>query len=623
MDLHSLPFTIADLRRLYLDNAVSVEEVMEEALRRAARSVAHPHVWIRLLTSGEVARYVAALDPARKGELPLYGIPFAIKDNIDLAHIPTTCACPAFAYTPEKSATVVELLIAAGAIPIGKTNLDQFATGLVGVRTPYGACQSVFDARYVSGGSSSGSGVAVAAGMVAFALGTDTAGSGRVPAAFNNIVGLKPSKGIFSTTGLYPACRALDCISVFSATCADAETVMRVAARFDETDAYSRELTDLKLPEKCRVGIPCPEHLHFFGDEQAAELYAQAVARIEELGCQRVDINFEPFAKAAALLYAGPWVAERRAALGDFMTKSAAEMDPTVRGIVEKADGMTAVQAFEGAYALQALAAAAAREWKKMDVMLLPTTGTTYTIEQLRAEPVKYNTNLGYYTNFVNLLDLSAVAVPAGFRSTNGLPFGVTLMAPAFGDASLLALGDRLHRALAPKVGSPSVGIDLAKQPSPVGPIAESSASAAAGSGTISVAVVGAHLEGQPLNHQLTSKGGKLLGLTRTSPRYRLYALANTRPAKPGLRRMDDPVEPAAPGAEPGIEVEVWTLPLAAFGAFMLEVGPPLGIGSLELADGTWVKGFICEPAALDGAEDITEFGGWRNFLRAAAEAKG
>ncbi|HSI85858.1 MAG TPA: allophanate hydrolase, partial [Candidatus Methylacidiphilales bacterium] len=597
MDLKELPFTIADLRRLYLERAITVEEVIQEALRRAGQEELHPHVWIRLLTSEEVAKYVETLDFDRIHEFPLFGIPFAIKDNIDLDGVPTTCACPDFSFTPSRSAKVVELLIAAGAIPIGKTNMDQFATGLVGVRSPYGACQSVFDPRYVSGGSSSGSGVAVAAGMVAFSLGTDTAGSGRVPAAFNNIVGLKPSRGIFSNTGLYPACRSLDCISVFAGSCADAETVLRLAAVTDEEDPYSRPLKNMEIykpgatDKPLRFGIPSGEYLRFFGDEEAANLYAHAVDRMEKLGHTCVEIDFEPFAKSAVLLYAGPWVAERRAALGDFFLRKADAMDPTVRGIVARADGVSAVEAFEGVYALQALAAAAQRQWQSMDFLLLPTTGTTYTIEQVQAEPVKLNSNLGYYTNFVNLLDLAAVAVPAGFRKSPGLPFGVTLMGPALTDSALLSLADQFHRSFGGNIGITSAEISYQPRPAKSQPVPET---------RISVAVVGAHLSGQPLNHQLTSRGGKLVRTTKTASCYRLYALAHTTPAKPGLRRMDE-AGSSLPGA--GIEVEIWSLSVRDFGSFTAEVAAPMAIGTLEMEDGSWVKGFVCEPLALESAE--------------------
>ena len=591
MNLTEIDFTIPTLRRLYGEGAATVAEVIDEARRRAAR----PHVWISLLCREHVMAFADRLTPADIEKLPLYGVPFAIKDNIDLAGVPTTAGCPDFAFTPERSATVVERLIAAGAIPIGKTNMDQFATGLVGTRTSYGACSSVFDVRYVSGGSSSGSAVAVAAGMVSFALGTDTAGSGRVPAAFNHIVGLKPSKGVLSMRGVFPACRSLDCVSVFAGSCHDARAVFDVAAGGDEEDAFSRVSADGVLPDGVRFGVPKVEQLEFFGDAAAAQLFAESAARLTALGAQRVEIDFAPFRDAAALLYAGPWVAERRHALGDFFAQHGDAMDPTVRAIIGGADKYRAVDAFDAAYKLQALAVAARREWAKMDVLLLPTTGTTYSIAEVQAEPIRLNSNLGFYTNFVNLLDLAAIAVPAGFRG-NDLPFGVTLMAPAFHDRALLALGDRLHRALGGALGITSA--QITDQPAVEAPSAK----------RVLLAVVGAHLSGMPLNHQLTSRGARLVATTRTAPKYRLYALANTTPPKPGLVRVAEP-------QAHGIEVEVWALSEEAFGSFVADVPPPMVIGTTELADGTTVKGFGCEPIALDGATDITAHGGWRGYL--------
>lgn len=592
--MRELPFTIASLRALYRAGSITPRAVALEALRRA-QSAAHPNVWITRLSEAEVLQYVDALDAARLDALPLYGVPFAIKDNIDLAGVPTTCGCPEFARTPEASATVVERLIAAGAIPIGKTNLDQFATGLVGTRTPYGACHSVFDDAYLSGGSSSGSGVAVAAGMVAFSLGTDTAGSGRVPAAFNHIVGLKPTRGLLSTSGVFPACRSLDCVSVFAGTCADAQAVLQVAAGFDDQDAYSRKASTHSAKAISRVGIPPRDQWEFFGDAEAERLYACAIGAATAIGLEVVEFDFTPFAETAKLLYSGPWVAERRAALGDFLTTHADHMDPTVQTIISGADRQSAVDAFEGMYRLEELRRRAAREWEKMDAMLLPTTGTIYTIEEVATEPIRLNTNLGYYTNFVNLLDLAGIAVPAGFRST-GLPFGVTLMGQAFSESALMASADRLHRRLATGIGATAVTLD--SQP-PVGnPTAHE----------IHLAVVGAHLSGQPLNWQLTQRGGRLVKSTRTASHYRLYALANTTPPKPGLARV-------AEAAGDGIEVEVWALSADAFGSFVAEVPPPLAIGNAILADGSSVKSFVCEPLGLEGAQEITHFGGWRAFL--------
>jgi allophanate hydrolase len=533
-------------------------------------------VWISL-----VPREVS-LERARRADGPLAGMTFAVKDNIDVLGLPTTAGCPAFAYKPSADATVVARLMAAGAIPIGKTNLDQFATGLVGTRSPYGACSSVFDARYISGGSSAGSAVAVASGLVDFALGTDTAGSGRVPAAFNGIVGLKPTRGLISTKGVVPACRSLDCVSIFAHDYVWADRVLKAAQGFDPADPYSREIgvgqdANPWIGSKFRFGVPPREQLEFFGDEEAAELFAQAIQQFSEHAqAERVEIDYSIFREAAALLYSGPWVAERLAAIGPFMESHAAEMNPVVRGIIEGAKRFTAVDAFAAEYKLRELRRAAEAQWRKMDLMLLPTTGTIYTHEQVAADPVKLNTNLGYYTNFVNLMDLAAVAVPAG-RRNNGLPFGVSLIGRAFSDAALLD----------------AAGLFLQ----------EDHASSTT-SGCIEVAVVGAHLSGQPLNRQLTDRGAKLLFTAKTEPCYRLYSLG----AKPGLVR-----DPSLTG--PGIEVEVWTVPEDRFGGFVSLIPAPLGIGTVMLEGGRAVKCFLCESYAVEGAEEITHLGGWRNYL--------
>ncbi len=592
---------MTSLRRAYADGMLTPEQVLEEVFCRSD-DARHPNVWIAKTSRERLLEMARALPPKPTEQLPLYGVPFAIKDNIDLAEMPTTVGCPEFSFLPSESATVVKRLIAAGALPIGKTNLDQFATGLAGVRSPYGACESVFDRRYISGGSSSGSAVAVAAGMVTFALGTDTAGSGRVPAAFNNIVGHKPTRGLLSNSGVFPACRSLDCISIFAGSCHDAQTVLDAAAGFDPADPYSRSRPKcgVNFSEKFRFGVLPPAQREFFGDTEAAALYEQAIARLHDLGGDPVEFDYTPFVQAAALLYAGPWVAERRWALGEFFDKHGEKIHPVVRQIIGGAARYDAVSAFDAQYRLQALAQATGVVWKQLDVLLLPTAGTTYRIEQVLADPVKLNSNLGHYTNFVNLLDLAALAVPAGFRVGNGLPFGVTLIGPAFSDDALLALGARYHQAL-----GGSIGVTACEDFRP--------AIAAEKNEGVLLAVVGAHLRGQPLNHQLTSRRARFVRATRTSPHYRLYALANTQPPKPGLRRVAEKLAQ-------GIEIEIWSLDEAAFGSFVAEIPPPLGIGTLELEDGSSVKGFLCEPIGLEGARDITEFGGWRAFRQSLAK---
>jgi allophanate hydrolase len=433
------------LERGYREQAFPVLEVVREVARRIAKRGLDA-VWIDLVPEEELVRSAERLEAwkAEGRSLPLYGQPFAIKDNIDLAGRPTTAACPAFAYTPAASATAVQRLVDAGAIPIGKTNLDQFATGLNGTRSPYGAPRCVFDSRYISGGSSSGSAVAVAAGLVSFSLGTDTAGSGRVPAAFNDLVGLKPTRGRVSISGVVPACRSLDCVSVFAKSAVSARKILQVMEGIDADDPWTRAIPHplAGFPEEFRFGVPFDSQLEFFGDTAASDLYTRALTRLEKLGGRRVSFDLEPFLQAARLLYHGPWVAERMAAIREFYGAHADKMDPTVRKIVAGAETLTAVDAFEGLYRLQELRQKAARVWAQADVLALPTTGTIYTVDQLLADPVALNTNLGYYTNFMNLLDLAGLALPAGFRP-NGLPFGVTLAAPAFADLALCDLGEK------------------------------------------------------------------------------------------------------------------------------------------------------------------------------------
>jgi allophanate hydrolase len=465
-------------------------------------------------------------------------------------------------------------------------------------------CASVFNPEYISGGSSSGSAVAVALGLVSFSLGTDTAGSGRVPAAFNQLVGLKPTRGWLSTCGVLPACRTLDCVSVFAETCSDAERVFVALRGFDEADAYSRTprpgegATPWSSAAEFRFGVPISTDLNFFGDDAAEERYRASAEALVAMGGTAVPFDYEAFRKAASLLYKGPWVAERLASLRDFLMSDPETVDPIVGAIIRGAGEYTAVDAFQAAYALQELQSETAALWETIDFMLLPTTPTHYTIEQVKAAPLELNSNLGFYTNFVNLLDLAAVAVPAGFKS-NGLPFSVSLIGKAFSDDGLLRVSDRLHRQLAKTLGGSSR--ELADTP----PLTQSSDLPF---GCVRMAVVGAHLSGQPLNWQLTQRKARLISTTRTTGDYRLYALANTMPAKPGL--MFSP----GFGGE-GIEVEVWAMPENTVGSFLDAIPPPLGLGTVRLCDGSNVKGFICEAAGIDGAREITHMGGWRRFI--------
>ncbi|MBB6091394.1 allophanate hydrolase [Povalibacter uvarum] len=572
----------------------STVEAMIGALLDRIDAAPAGNVWIHRLARDQVMAYAARLREKSMDELPLYGVPFAIKDNIDLAGVPTTAACSEFAYVPTQSAFVVERLIAAGAIPIGKTNLDQFATGLVGTRSPFGACENSFDSRYISGGSSSGSAVAVARGFVSFALGTDTAGSGRVPAAFNNIVGLKPSCGALSTAGVVPACRSLDCVSIFSLSAGDARRVLDVAQGFDAADAYSRDLPARGLPHALRIGIPRRDQLEFFGDTEYAELFGRAHRQAASIGCTVVELDFRPFFETARLLYEGPWVAERFAAIEEFLAAHPKALHPVTASIIGAGSQATAAAAFRAQYRLKALQRATAPVWEQVDALMVPSAGTIYRIADVLADPVTLNSNLGHYTNFVNLLDLAAIAVPAGFRS-DGLPFGVTLIAPAGTDKALVGIGARLHAVSSSRLGTTNDAV-----PSPV--------EQTTASGYVHVAVCGAHMSGLPLNHQLTQRKGFLVRATRTAPRYRFYALPGGPPQRPGLVRTNE--------AGAAIDVEVWAVPQEHFGTFVAGIPSPLGIGKVELEDAISCSGFVCEAWAIEGAEEITSLGNWRAYLR-------
>lgn len=573
-----IDLSLSSLRRDYVAGTRTPRGVIADILARIPLH-ADDNIWISTLTAAELEPYLAALDGREPTSLPLYGVPFAIKDNIDLAGVATTAACPAYAYLPERSAHVVERLVAAGAIPVGKANLDQFATGLVGARSPYGATRNAYNPEYVSGGSSGGSAVAVAHALASFALGTDTAGSGRVPAGLNALVGVKPSKGLLSARGLVPACRSLDCLSIFALDTVDARAVLDVAAGFDAEDIYARELAlaPADTPARFRFGVPAAGQLEFCGDADMAAAFAGAVAQMVAAGGEAVAIDFTPFREAARLLYEGPWVAERYAAIADFIQARPDALLPVTRAIIEPAAQLGAVAAFQAQYRLLELKRRTDAVLAELDFVLTPTAPTHYRIREVEADPIRLNANLGIYTNFMNLLDYAALAVPGAGRLPNGLPWGVTLFAPAGHDRRLLAFGARF--------------------------------AAAAPAETLELLVCGAHLSGLPLNHQLTERGATLVEATHTAPAYRLYALAGGPPYRPGLVR-----DPAAGTA---IAVEVWRLPLATLGSFMAGIPAPLGIGSVELADGRWVKGFICEGHALAEATDITAYGGWRAYLAA------
>ena len=557
---------------------------------------AEDNAWITRATPAQIQSQVDALLPRYQQNpdaLPLFGIPFAVKDNIDVAGWPTTAACPAFRYIAEEDATVVARLKAAGAIVLGKTNLDQFATGLVGTRSPFGAVVNSFNDAYVSGGSSSGSASVVARGLVPFSLGTDTAGSGRVPAGFNNIVGLKPTKGWFSAKGVVPACRLNDTVSVFALSVEDAFLVASLNGDYDEGDAYSRihpATAPAALPAEPVFAIP--DVLEFFGDTAAQAAWEAALEQLKACGVSLKPLDFTPFRQLAEQLYQGPWVAERTAAVGDMLQRRD-EMDPTVYQIVAGGERYSAVEAYNAEYLRAELTRQIQTALASVDALVVPTSPTIHTLEEMKAEPVRFNSEFGTYTNFTNLADLSALALPAPFRA-DGLPAGITVLAQAWHDRALATFGVRWQQHLAQPVGAPGFPLSAAPVSLPLSPQ------------HVRVAVVGAHLRGMPLNHQLVTRNAVFVEATTTAPIYRLYALANTQPAKPGLAR-------AADGA--AIHVELWDVPLARFGEFVAEIPAPLGIGSLELCDGRRVKGFICEGAALGDAQDITEYAGWRNWL--------
>jgi allophanate hydrolase len=596
------PLDIAALKARYASGALRPPAVVAGILERIARRGKDP-TWISLVPRAELEARAAELERHAPAGLPLYGIPFAIKDNIDWRGLPTTAACPEFAYLPDASATVVRRLFAAGAILVGKTNLDQFATGLVGVRSPYGVPANSFDPRYIPGGSSSGSAVAVAAGLVSFSLGTDTAGSGRVPAAFNNIVGLKPTRGLLSARGVVPACRSLDCVSIFGLTAADTAAVLRVAQGFDPADPFSRRALPpaRALPRSfagLRFGVPREDQLEFFGSFETPRLFEQMLERLSGMGAERVTVDFAPFLETARLLYEGPWVAERYVAIREFIERKPKALHPVTAAIIGGAKRFSANDAFSAYYRLQALRRQTAPVWDAIDILVTPTAGTIYRLEELEAEPVKLNANLGYYTNFMNLLDLAAIAVPAGFQR-NGLPFGVTLVAPAFNDEVLCSLGEIAHRAAVKTMGATGL------------PLPAVTDAAFPGGHVIQVAVCGAHMSGLPLNHQLTERGARLASKARTAPSYRLFALTNFEPPRPGLIRDGRNANAGGP-----IEVEVWEMPASAFGGFVDGIPAPLGIGTVKLEDGQQVKGFLCEAHATKGAHEITGLGSWRKFIK-------
>ncbi|HTB73161.1 MAG TPA: allophanate hydrolase [Polyangiaceae bacterium] len=614
MSLESLSLAFESLRAAYRAGSWTPHAVADEVLARIDRDRERiHHVWLHVVGASDlhaaVDRATARRDAGQP--CPLFGIPFAVKDNIDVAGVPTTVACPDLAYVPSTSALVVQRLVEAGALFVGKVNLDQLATGLVGTRSPYGTPTNPFDARMIPGGSSSGSGVAVAVGHVSFALGTDTAGSGRVPAGFNNVVGLKPTRGALSTRGVVPACRSFDCVSVFALTVDDASAVAAVAKQWDELDPFSRsdaqaidfEGRDARAP--WRIGVPPREQLVFLDDQQARAMFQEATERVRAMGSTLVEVDLRPFLAAGLMLYGGGFVAERLVSGGDLLERKPEGLVPVVRDILSDAKRISTQEVFESSYKLHGLRQSVEATWRAVDALLLPTTPTIYRVDEVLANPRALNSNLGVYTTFGNLMDLAAIAVPSGMRA-DGLPSGVQLIGPRGSDGTLAAVARSYHQQVGGSMGA--TGHPL---PSRVSQDHAPARGTAPAPSRHAVVVVGAHLRGQPLNRQLVELGATFVRACATAPKYRLYALPGTVPPKPGLVRVRE--------GGCAIEVEVWSLDTKSFGAFVGAIPRPLCIGSIELDDGVLAQGFLCENDVIADATDISHHGGWRAFLDAKA----
>ncbi len=590
--------TIAGLLQQYRNRDFTPSDLIEFLLAKA-EELAEYHSWIHLMSREEIQPYLDALQGKSADELPLYGIPFAIKDNIDLQGIETTAACEPFSYVPEESSFVVQLLIDAGAIPLGKTNLDQFATGLVGTRSPYGATKNAFNPEYISGGSSSGSAVVVAQGLVSFSLGTDTAGSGRVPAAFNNIIGMKPTRGLLSNHGVVPACKTLDCVALFATSTQDIATLLETTGKHDSQDPYSRiqpsvNNSSLSSLQSFSFAVPRSEQLEFFGNDHYQTIFDQTVLKLEKLGGRKIEIDFSAFLDAAKLLYEGPWVTERYLACKSLLEKQPEAMLDVTRKIIAPGKDNLATDAFRAQYKLHAYKQVTDALLRECDFMLTPTTGTIYTIDQVNQDPIKLNSNLGYYTNYMNLLDYASIAIPAGFTN-DGLPFGVTLVSTAFSDEKLLDYASLIQQSLKLPLGATN------KELPEMIPQQRTSEH------NMKIVVCGAHMSNLPLNSQLTDRQAVMVKQCKSSPHYKLFALPGGPPERPGMIRVDEG------GA--AIEVEVWEMPVAYFGSFLAGIPHPLGLGKVELDDDSWETGFICESYIQAEAKDISQFGGWRPYV--------
>ena len=588
--------TLSELRKQYQEKSLTPTILIETLWPKLESE--DPAIWIHRISKESLLERAAELDAQSLKELPLYGIPFAVKDNMDVAGCPTSAGCPDFTYQAKTHAHVVELLLSAGAILIGKTNMDQFATGLVGTRSPYGVPGNAFDPHFIPGGSSSGSAVAMAKGLVSFSLGTDTAGSGRVPASFNNLLGYKPTRGKLSNRGIIPACRTLDCVSVFALQVKDIAEILSVLEKWDPLDPFSRQGKDrasCSLADTPKVALLSDDQLDFFGDSIAQKAYEKSVDVLTKSGLDPHPIDLSPFLEAAELLYAGPWVAERYLATSPLITESPQSLLPETRKIISGGSEPSAREAFLAEYKLAGLRREADKIWESFDFMALPTTGTIYSRETISNDPIELNSKLGRYTNFMNLLDLCGCAVPTAFRE-DGLPAGLTLFAPAFHDLNVLRWAGEIHRT-----AQTGAGLELKFEP-------ESLVDSDQKEG-MNLFVCGSHMSGLPLNKQLIELGAEFLHEAETAPHYRMFILSPTEslPIRPGLVRCrEDTV--SLPG-------ELWKIPLKNLGAFMLKIRFPLGISQVQLKNGEMEYGFCCDPSGVESESEITDFGGWRSYL--------
>ena len=588
--------TLSELRNQYRKNTLSPTALIETLWPKLESG--DPAIWIHRIAKESLLQRAAELETLSVLELPLYGIPFAVKDNMDVAGCPTSAGCPDFTYDAKTHAYGVELLLAAGAILIGKTNMDQFATGLVGTRSPYGIPGNAFDPRFIPGGSSSGSAVALAKGLVSFSLGTDTAGSGRVPASFNNLLGYKPTRGKLSNRGIVPACQSLDCVSIFGLQARDIADVLSVLDKWDPLDPYSRQepvRASSRLSGSPRVALLQPDQLDFFGDSIAGQAYEESVQVLANSGLDLSSVDLSPFLKAADLLYAGPWVAERYLATSPLITESPQSFLPETRSIIRGGSKASARDAFRAQYKLAELRREADQIWESFDFLALPTTGSIFTQDAISKDPIALNSQLGRYTNFMNLLDLCGCAVPTAFRE-DGLPAGLTLFAPAFHDREVLRWAGEIHRTA-------GTGAGLEREFKPESPDQSGDAE------SIDLFVCGSHMSGLPLNGQLTELGATFLCEVETAPHYRMFILPPTEslPLRPGLVRCPEETR-SLPG-------ELWRMPLKNFGAFMLKIRYPLGISQIRLKNGNTEYGFSCDPEGVENSAEITHLGGWRSFL--------